>query len=243
MYPTKSPGCDGMPYFSKIFGTLLALMWLLVSRIFYPQAGCLAGSIIHILPLSLRHSDRRRWVSYVLLVLLTSWKLLCHDVISPNQSAFIDGQLIFDNTLLAAEIAHFMHQRKPIKLIWTRLTWKKWCSTLGLRNDGFTLSCSTFVQFLTLFLLMVPPMVIYIPRLGYAKGNPYHCTFFFCVLRASLLWWFTQRHHHLPIYFYYESPPFCRWSFFFAQATMEDCEKIIDILQQYKRESGQKVNL
>ncbi|CAL8999802.1 unnamed protein product [Prunus brigantina] len=32
-------------------------------------------------------------------------------------------------------------------------------------------------------------------------------------------------------------------SFFFAQATMEDCEKIIDILQQYKRESGQKVNL
>lgn len=32
-------------------------------------------------------------------------------------------------------------------------------------------------------------------------------------------------------------------SFFFARATMKDCEKIIDILQQYKRASGQKVNL
>jgi hypothetical protein len=37
-------------------------------------------------------------------------KSILHDIISPNQSAFIPGRLISDNTLLASEIFHYLTQ-------------------------------------------------------------------------------------------------------------------------------------
>ena len=43
-------------------------------------------------------------------VLTNRLKSIMPKIISPTQSAFIPGRLIFNNTLVATEIAHHMHK-------------------------------------------------------------------------------------------------------------------------------------
>jgi hypothetical protein len=45
-------------------------------------------------------------------ILANRLKLILEEIISPNQSAFIPGQLITDNILVACECTHFMKTRK-----------------------------------------------------------------------------------------------------------------------------------
>lgn len=44
-------------------------------------------------------------------VLTNRLKCILPNIISPTQSAFIPGRLIFDNYLVAAEVAQYMHKR------------------------------------------------------------------------------------------------------------------------------------
>ncbi|KAI5322573.1 hypothetical protein L3X38_031645 [Prunus dulcis] len=96
---------------------------------------------------------------------------------------------------------------------------------------------------------MVPPMVIYIHCLGYTKGIPYQYLFLLCAEGLFALIEQNERDGPLKGITICRSTPivshllFADDSFFFARPTMEDCEKIIDILQQYKRASGQKAKV
>lgn len=42
-------------------------------------------------------------------VLANRLKVFLLDIITPQQSAFVPDRLIFDNSLVASELAHFMH--------------------------------------------------------------------------------------------------------------------------------------
>ncbi|KAM1788657.1 hypothetical protein ACFX11_038913 [Malus domestica] len=45
-------------------------------------------------------------------VLANRLKKFLNVIISPHQSAFVPGRLISDNTLVAAEIGHFLHNKR-----------------------------------------------------------------------------------------------------------------------------------
>jgi hypothetical protein len=49
-------------------------------------------------------------------VLAKRLKLILGDIISPNQSAFVPGRLISDNSILAYEMAHFMKRKRSGKI-------------------------------------------------------------------------------------------------------------------------------
>lgn len=42
-------------------------------------------------------------------------KGMMSSIISPHQSAFVPSQLIFDNSLMAAEIGHFLHNKRSTR--------------------------------------------------------------------------------------------------------------------------------
>lgn len=44
-------------------------------------------------------------------ILANQLKMVLHEIISPNQSAFIPGHLIMDNVLAAYETLHTMHSK------------------------------------------------------------------------------------------------------------------------------------
>uniref|UniRef100_A0A803QJ15 Reverse transcriptase domain-containing protein n=1 Tax=Cannabis sativa TaxID=3483 RepID=A0A803QJ15_CANSA len=54
-------------------------------------------------------------------ILANRLKVVLDNIISPNQSAFISGRIIFDNILLANEIVHAINNRKNGKAGWTAL--------------------------------------------------------------------------------------------------------------------------
>jgi hypothetical protein len=45
-------------------------------------------------------------------VIANRLKTILGDIVSPNQSAFVPGRLISDNTILAYEMSHFMRRKK-----------------------------------------------------------------------------------------------------------------------------------
>lgn len=45
-------------------------------------------------------------------VIANRLKTIIADIISPLQSAFVPGRLISDNTLVATEVAHFLHSSR-----------------------------------------------------------------------------------------------------------------------------------
>jgi hypothetical protein len=54
-------------------------------------------------------------------VIANRLKVIFGDLISPNQSAFIPGRLISDNTILAYEMSHFMRRKKKGKDVFMAL--------------------------------------------------------------------------------------------------------------------------
>jgi hypothetical protein len=54
-------------------------------------------------------------------VIANRLKIILGDIISPNQSAFVPGRLISDNTILAYEMSHFMRRKRRGKDVYMAL--------------------------------------------------------------------------------------------------------------------------
>jgi hypothetical protein len=124
----KAPGADGMPaVFYKKFWALVGDQ--VVSEVLQVLRG---GSIpagwnetIVVLIPKVKKPERLRDLRPISLcnvvyklvskVIANRLKLILGDIISPNQSAFVPGRLISDNSILAYEMAHFMKRRRSGK--------------------------------------------------------------------------------------------------------------------------------
>jgi exonuclease III/phage terminase Nu1 subunit (DNA packaging protein) len=121
----KAPGADGMPalFFKRYWSTVGEQV---VKEVLHVLRG---GSIpegwndtIVVLIPKVQNPDKLKDlrpislcnVVYKLIskVLANRLKIILGDLISPNQSAFVPGRLISDNTILAYEMSHFMRKKR-----------------------------------------------------------------------------------------------------------------------------------
>ncbi|KAL6204999.1 hypothetical protein ACLB2K_022265 [Fragaria x ananassa] len=145
------------------------------------------------------------------------------ELISPFQSAFVPRRLITDNILVANEIAHFVHNIRE-------------------GADGFmALKYS--------FLVRGKPRGFVIPSRGLRQGDPLSPYLFLLGAEGfSVLLKQKQLLGLLPGINICEGAPlvnhllFTNDSMLYANATLENCYQIQDVLETYGRASGQLVN-
>ncbi|XP_062028333.1 uncharacterized protein LOC133744209 [Rosa rugosa] len=123
MHPSKSPGPDGMsPFFFQKYWNVVSMDVCNAIRNFlekgelWPEANytflCLIPKTkspkvaAHFRPIALCNVICR----IASKVVANRLKCILPEIISPLQSAYVPGRLISDNTLVATEAAHFMHQ-------------------------------------------------------------------------------------------------------------------------------------
>ncbi|BFG30755.1 hypothetical protein CerSpe_170290 [Prunus speciosa] len=125
MHPSKAPGPDGMsPFFYQKYWAIVGDDVVhavteyfrcpgAVSRINSTSVALIpkvreVRNMSHIRPISLCNAIYRIGAK----VLANRLKGLLHHIISPNQSAFVPGRLISDNSIVAFEMAHHLRKHR-----------------------------------------------------------------------------------------------------------------------------------
>ncbi|XP_062015245.1 uncharacterized protein LOC133731834 [Rosa rugosa] len=276
MYPTKAPGPDGMPhlffqqYWDSIGGDVVkaAQSFLhsgrLLDEVNYTHV-CLIPKVKN--PVSM--SDLRPIALCNVLYKICSkaianrLKRFLSEIISPFQSAFIPGRLITDNTLIANEVSHFIHNCNSSTdgVLSLKLDMSKaydsmeWCFLEAvLFRLGFDeawiqviMQCVSSVRYS--FLINGQPKGYLSPSRGLRQGDPLSpylfllCTEAFsalleCKASAGLLQGIqvcanAPSIHHLL---------FADDSLIFGKAIEEECGHILSVLKDYEMASGQRIN-
>ena len=184
-------------------------------------------------------------------------------IISEHQRAFMSECLIVDNILVAFESMHHLNQKRngkngemALKLdmseAFDRVEWN--CLRVIMHKMGFCtkwvnlmMQCVTTVTYL--IRLNGKPRGHIIPSRGLRQGDPIsHFLFLFCAEGLSSL---LQRAISMgSIKGVVASPQgphishlfFADDSIIFCQATKEDCDHLVQILEIYEQASGQKIN-
>ncbi|XP_024155813.1 uncharacterized protein LOC112163786 [Rosa chinensis] len=260
MYPTKSPGPDGMPplFFQKYWhivgdDIVTAVREFLSTGNLLKEVNfthiCLIPKVknptemSHLRPIALCNVVYKICAK----VLANHLKPILDQIISPYQSAFVPGRLVTDNTLVANEVAHYLWNKRDgggghlalkldISKAYDRMEWVQ-----------VVMECVTSVQYS--FLINGNPRGYITPTRGLRQGDPLSpYLFLLCTEGFSSL---IQRIHNngslVGIKICRRAPVlhhllFADDSFLFAEATPVSCIQIKEVLEVYATASGQLIN-
>ncbi|XP_061999150.1 uncharacterized protein LOC133716455 [Rosa rugosa] len=246
MYPTKSPGPDGMPslffqhYWESIGDDITAAVHnflqtgQLLKQINFTHI-CLIPktanpeTMADLRPIALCN------VIYKLCskVIANRLKLILPQIISSFQSAFIPGRLITDNTLAANELAHFIHNKRAGE------------EFMALKLD----LSKAYDRLKYSFLVPGKPRGYVVPSRGLRQGDPLSPYLF--LLGAEGLSTLLKTKADLgvlPGISICEGAPmvnhllFADDSILYATANLQACHEISNVLKVYGKASGQQVN-
>lgn len=277
MYPTKSPGPDGMPplFFQHYWDSIGSDIVAAVQHFFMSGQMLSSMNFTHVCLIPkvknpVRMSDLRPIalcnVMYKICakVIVNRLKKVLPDIISPAQSAFVPGRLIADNTLLANEVSHYIHNKRAgnegvmsLKLDMSKAYDRiEWCFLEAvLHRLGFDvgwihiiMQCVTTVRYS--FLINGQPHGYITPTRGLRQGDPLSpYLFLLCAEGFSALLEHKVVHGFLHgIRVCPEAPRihhllFADDSLLFGSATTEECIHLQSVLRDYELASGQKINL
>jgi hypothetical protein len=190
-------------------------------------------------------------------------KLILPEEISQNQSAFVPGRLITDNTLVAYEVFHhfgqsnnkigFMGVKTDMAKAYDRVEWKFLQTTL--ETMGFPhhltdtiMNCVSNVSFS--ILVNGKPSQQFTPQRGLRQGDPLSpYLFIICanVLSGQILKAQQMGKIH-GIKVAHGAPEvshliFADDSLFFCRANIKEAQEIKNIITEYQEASGQLVNM
>ncbi|XP_062005779.1 uncharacterized protein LOC133722953 [Rosa rugosa] len=276
MYPTKAPGPDGMPplFFQKYWDVVGSDVVSAVQS--FLTSGQLLGEInfthICLIP-KVKNPESVADLRPIALcnviykicskVIANRLKKILDVIISPFQSAFIRGRLITDNTLIANEVSHYIHNCYSstegvfsLKLDMSKAyDWMEWkfleavLLRLGFDESwvGLIMQCVTTVRYA--FLINGQPRGYLVPSRGLPQGDPLSpylfllCTEVFSALlerKASVgalsgikVCKGAPAIHHLL---------FADDSLLFGKASSAECYHIKEVLLDYELASGQQIN-
>jgi hypothetical protein len=185
------------------------------------------------------------------------------EIISPNQSAFVQGRLITDNTIIASDIFHYLNKTKrksgyvgiktDMAKAYDRVEWPFLESTLVSMGFPITLTqiimkCVTTVKFS--ILINGHPSKEFAPKRGLRQGDPLSPYLF--ILCADVLSGLISRaltsHQIHGVKIAPTAPEishlfFADDSLIFCRASTNEVTTIANIIHNYEEASGQLVNL
>ncbi|PNY16050.1 ribonuclease H, partial [Trifolium pratense] len=190
-------------------------------------------------------------------------KNILPDVISPNQSAFIKGRLITDNTLIASEIFHYLAHTKrkngfvgiktDMAKAYDRVEWdflEATLSTMGFPSTmvATIMKCVKTVKFS--ILINGHPSQEFYPQRGLRQGDPLSpYLFIICADVLSGLITKAQKEKLIHGVTICQGAPdishlfFADDSLIFCRSNTKEVSTIQNIIQTYQKASGQLVNL
>lgn len=272
----KAPGADGMPavFYKRFWGTVGETVveevlnvlrggeipegWnetvvVLIPKVKTPE------SLKDLRPISLCN------VVYKLVskVLANRLKLILDEIISPNQSAFVPGRLISDNTILAYEMSHFMKRKRSgkqgymaVKLdmskAYDRVEWsflEQVMTKLGFCDQfvANVMKCVRSVSYRFKVNGNITETVV--PGRGLRQGDPISpYLFLLCAEGFSALLHEAEAKGHITGIKLAPTAPsvnhllFADDSLLLLEATAESAAAVNAILQAYEEASGQVIN-
>ncbi|XP_024177965.2 uncharacterized protein LOC112183883 [Rosa chinensis] len=196
-------------------------------------------------------------------VIANRLKKILSKIISPCQSAFIPGRLIIDNTLVANEVSHFIHNcysstegvfslKLDMSKAYDRMEWnflEAVLLRLGFAKSwvGVIMKCVTTVKYA--FLINGQPRGHLTPTRGLRQGDPLSpYLFLLCTEVFSTLLERKVGYGELQGIKVCEGAPtihhllFADDSLLFGKATLHECLHIQNVLHDYELASGQQIN-
>ena len=196
-------------------------------------------------------------------VLANRLKRVLPQIISEHQSAFIKGRLITDNSLVAFETLHYMKNHNSgnssymaLKLdmskAYDRVEWsflKDVMIKMGF-NDRWVALIMECISSVTYSLLINgEPFGNIKPSRGIRQGDPFSPYLFMLCSKGfhRMIQKATEKGEIQGVSICRNGPKlthlfFTNDSLLFCRATTHDCQKVLEILSNYERVSGQKLN-